>query len=170
MKTHIICLFLLFLGAQIAFAQKRNTLDHDSIVGSPTATLKEVAWIAGHWKGAAMGAYTEEIWTLPAGKAMMGSFRLYNEVATNFYELCTITEENNTLLLRIKHFNDDLKGWEEKDKSTEFKLVKITPNRIYFSGLTFERVGKNTLNIYVVMHQKDGSVQEMEFSYQREKK
>lgn len=161
-------IFLLTISCAPCLFAQNKTLAYDSIKGSPKATLQEIAWIAGHWKGNAMGGSIEEIWTAPAGKAMMGSFRLIEGDNTIFYELCTITEENGTLLLRIKHFSPELKGWEEKDKSIGFKLVKMMPNKAFFNGLTFERISKKELNIYVVIHKKDGTTQEMKFPYKKQ--
>ncbi|MGB6150574.1 MAG: DUF6265 family protein, partial [Pricia sp.] len=37
-----------------------------------------------------------------------------------------------------KHFHGDLRGWEVKDEVQRFKLIKVSDNRIYFEGFTFE--------------------------------
>ena len=55
---------------------------------------------------------------------MMFSFKLVNDNKVVFYELGAITETNGTLLLQLKHFGPDFKGWEEKEESETFKLVK----------------------------------------------
>ena len=86
-----------------------------------------------------------------------------------FYELCTITEENRSLLLRIKHFDKDLKGWEEKNESIEFPLVKIEKNKVYFDGLTFEKLNEDALNIYVIFKYEDKEEVEMKFNYKSAK-
>ena len=132
---------------------------------SPEATLSDVSWISGYWKGEALGGIIEEIWSDPYGNSMMGSFKLVSEGKVSFYELCTISEENNTLILRIKHFSSDLKGWEEKDDSEEFKLVKLDKNKAYFNNLTFELVDENNLDIYVIFKEEGKEETEMKFSY-----
>ena len=81
---------------------------------------------------------------------MMGSFKLVTNENVQFYELCTISEENETLVFRLKHFHNDLKGWEEKDERLEAKLVKIENNKAYFNDFTFEKINKNELVIYAV--------------------
>ncbi len=43
---------------------------------SPEATLEDVSWIAGHWKGEAFGGIAEEIWSPPLGDSMMFVFKL----------------------------------------------------------------------------------------------
>ena len=161
MKNYLAFLFLFF---SIPF-YSQNTLKLDSLKTPFKATINDASWIAGHWEGTAFGGLTEEVWTSPLGGSMMGSFKLvvYDEI--NFYELMTISEENETLLLRIKHFSNDLKGWEEKDESEEFKLVKIESNRVYFDNLTFEKVSPSELNIYVVFKDESGNEEEVKFNY-----
>lgn len=167
MKMKKLLLFLLLIVFFQSNAQ--NTLKLDTIKGSPKAELMEVSWISGNWYGEALGGITEEIWTPPLGGSMMGSFKLVVDGKVQFYELCTITEENGSLLLRIKHFTSDLKGWEEKDNAVEFPLVKLEPNKAYFDQLTFERIGKNELNIYVIFKDEGKEAVEMKFPYKLKK-
>lgn len=152
---------LLFLVTSILISQNTLKLEDNA---SPNANINDVVWIAGHWQGEALGGITEEVWTKPLGKSMMGSFKLVSEGVVQFYELCTITEENNSLLLRIKHFDKELKGWEEKDTSIEFPLVKIEKNKAFFDGLTFEKISEEELNIYVIFNE-EGEEIEMKFNY-----
>jgi len=42
-----------------------------------------------------------------------------------FYELIAIEREGEGLVMRIKHFNAGLKGWEEKDDCAELDLVEF---------------------------------------------
>ncbi len=153
---------LLFIVTTSILSQ--NTLKLEDKI-SPNASINDVAWIAGYWEGEALGGITEEIWTAPLGKSMMGSFKLVVEDTVQFYELCTITEENNSLLLRIKHFDKNLNGWEEKDTSIEFPLVKIEKNKVYFDDLTFEKISENELTIYVVFKEEGKDEVEMKFNY-----
>ena len=83
----------------------------------------------------------------------------------SFYEIETITEENGTLILRLKHFHANLKGWEEKDETVDFPLVKLEANRALFDGLTFEKISDDEMNIYVMIENNDGKAEEMKFAY-----
>ena len=157
---------LLFIVSTTLISQNTLTLEDKD---SPAALINDVAWIAGNWQGEALGGITEEIWTAPLGKSMMGSFKLVVNEIVQFYELCTITEENESLLLRIKHFDKDLKGWEEKDQSIEFPLVKIEKNKVYFDGLTFEKINEDELNIYVIFKDEGKEEVEMKFNYKSAK-
>lgn len=132
----------------------------------PKADLSVVQWLTGHWRGMAFGGTIEEIWAPALGGSMMGAFKLVNEGRVMFYEIETITEEDETLVFRLKHFHSDLKGWEEKNETTEFKLVKVEQNKIYFNGLTLEKINDNEINIYVAIEDK-GITTEEKFSYKR---
>lgn len=147
----------------IVFAQ--NTLSLDSTQSSPNASIHDVAWIAGHWQGEAFGGVVEEIWSPPLGGSMMCVFKLVVDNEVRFYEIVTISEENETLILRLKHFHADLKGWEEKDETVDFPLVKIGTNRAYFDGFTFEKISDHQMNIYVMIGGGNGKAQEMKFPY-----
>jgi hypothetical protein len=150
------------------FAQQQfaNTLTFNEKEGSPKATIEEASWIAGYWRGSAMGGEAEEIWSEPNGGTMMCTFKFVQNGEIIFYELETISEKDQSLLLQIKHFNADLTGWEEKDESVDFRLVKITQDKIFFDGLTFERIGENEMNVYVVIEEK-GSSEEVKFNYKK---
>lgn len=133
---------------------------------SPVANLDAVKWLSGHWRGQAFGGLIEEVWSPALGGSMMGAFKLVVDNNVQFYEIETISEENQTLIFRLKHFNKDLKGWEEKDQTKDFKLVKVTENKVYFNGLTLEKVSENEINIYVAIEDA-GITKEEKFTYTR---
>lgn len=130
--------------------------------------LENIAWISGNWKGEAFGGKTEENWSKPSGGSMMATFKLINNGKVAFYEIEIIREVENTLILQLKHFNHDLKGWETKDETVDFPLKEITSNKVVFNGMTFEKVNANEMNVYVDMHQKDGSVETIKFNYTKD--
>jgi hypothetical protein len=134
---------------------------------SPPATLADMAWLAGHWTGEALGGQSEEIWSEPAGGAMMGMYRLVRDGKPVFYELLTIVEEKGSLMLRLKHFNPDLTGWEEKLKTIDFPLVAKSDGAVHFDGMSFHPKGNDALTVYLAIHQKDGTMREEAFAYKR---
>ena len=172
-RITIISLFLLFtIGYPICGnAQPNNTLPQKSVannkelVGAVVASISDVAWIKGHWKGEAFGGQAEEIWSGPAGGAMMGMFRLINGEEISFYELMVIREHNQSLILQLKHFHNDMKGWEEKNETVDFPLLKIEENKIWFDGLTFEKVDKNKMIVNVVIDEDHS--EGIDFNYSR---
>lgn len=168
-QKHIIFIMILLVFACQIRPQEQfvHTFKYDSSIGSPKATLKSIDWIKGYWKGEAFGGFTEELWSPPIAGSMMCAFKLVVNGKVNFYELVTKTEEKETLQLRLKHFDPKLKGWEEKDKTIDFPLVKVSENRVCFDEFTFERIGPNEMNIYVVIRQKNAKLDEVKFHFIR---
>ena len=160
----VLCWFCVLSISQV---NAQNTLALEDGEKSPEASIQQVAWLEGHWKADALGGIAEEYWSAPAGNAMMGMFRLLRDDRTIFYEIFTITEEAGSLLLRIKHFHPDLKGWEEKDDTVDFPLVKITEDGAWFDGLTMLKKDEDNLMVYVRSESRDGTVSELMFPYQR---
>lgn len=161
----IIALFILGLSPNIASAQSHiKSLGEGT--SSPAATVEQVAWVAGHWKGEAFGGDTEEIWSKPTAGSMMGSFKLSEEETVVFYELCLFREVEETLLFQLKHFGADLKGWEAQDETVDFPLVEMTKDAAYFDGITFERISKDEMHVYVRI-EDEGKVEDVQFVYHR---
>lgn len=135
---------------------------------SPKATLDDVSWIAGHWKGEAFGGIAEEIWSPPLGDSMMFVFKLASEGKVQFYEVGHIQQIDDTLILQLKHFHGSLKGWEGKDETVDFKLVKLEDNKAYFDDFTIEKISENEINMFVVVENENGSSEEVKFNYKKQ--
>lgn len=177
MKTYFIrwALGALLLGVALpGVAQTQNTpntmkLDADAgaAAKSPAATLKDVAWLSGRWTGEGLGGQVEEVWTPAVQGQMMGMFRLVKDGKIVFYEFLTLAEHEGSIEMRIKHFNSNMTGWEEKDKHVTFRLVKVEGDRVYFSGFTVERKGDDGWNGYLAMRSKEGPSREEKFVFKR---
>ena len=152
--------------AQATNAQTPNTVTAPEGPG-PQATLDDMRWLVGHWKGTGLGGVSEEMWSEPAGGAMMGMYRLITKDAVTFYEFLTLVEEQGSLALKLKHFNADLTGWEEKDHFVTFRLAKLTATEAWFGGLTFRRFGDDRLEIFLALRGRDGGVREEKFVMER---
>ncbi len=141
----------------------------------PIAKIRDVKWIAGDWYGSGMGGEFEESWNPPFAGSMMGMFKFApngkegKQSSVLFYELLTIVEKDESLLLRLKHFDKDLNGWEEKDKSIEFPLIKLSETEAAFDGLVFRKVDDSTMHIVVTMEQS-GTTSDVKFVCKRRSK
>ena len=129
--------------------------------------LSNISWISGTWHGEAFGGQIEEIWSEPSGGSMMASFKLIVDGKVQFYEIEIIREIENSLILQLKHFKNDLKGWETKGETVDFPLKYITKDKVVFEGMTFEKISKNEMNVLVDMKDKDGNITVETFSYKR---
>ena len=122
-------------------ASANETRSMPQVAASPKATIADAAWVAGRWLGEGFDAVVEEVMSPPAGNAMIGHFRIVGKAGPSMYELVQIREEGGSLVYRVKHFNPDLTGWEEKDKTVDFPLVAVEREALYFDGLTIKRTG-----------------------------
>ena len=159
-----ILVLLTLFGFSLGNAQNTRQLKEGQ--QSPKATLDDVQWITGHWRGEALGGIAEEIWSPPMGESMMFSFRLVNKDKVSFYEIGHIIQVDSTLLMQLKHFNGDLKGWETKDETVDFKLVMLEKDKVFFEGLTMEKVNQNEMRVYVLIEESENP-QELIFNYKR---
>ncbi len=121
----------------------------------------------GRWVGEGFGAVVEEVMSPPAGNAMIGHFRMVGKDGPSFYEMVQIREENGSLVYRVKHFHPDLKGWEERDNTVDFRLVAAEREALYFDGLTIKRTGPDEVTHWVRIKAKDGTVDEAKLVYRR---
>lgn len=161
---HVLLIFALLLASP-ALAQNVRTAAPGA--APPKAAIEDIAWIAGHWEGEGLGGQSIETISPPVGGQMSGHFQQLDKGKLQFYELYQFVPVGGSLLMRIKHFGPDLKGWEEKDVSEEFPLVAIEKDAVYFDGLTMRRVGADGMETTVRIGEKDGSTRDAVFRFKR---
>lgn len=134
----------------------------------PAAKITDVAWLAGAWAGEGLGGSVDAAWSAPGGNAMTGYFRLIRNGKPAFYQILTILESEGSLELRLKHMNADMTAWEEKNAYVSFKLAKIEPGAVYFSGLTFMRPNADRIDGFIAMRDRAaGTLRQEQFTYRR---
>ncbi len=139
----------------------------------PSARIADVAWLAGAWSGSGIeGAPAHEAWLPPTGDTMVGLFvQEQGAGGLMFTEHMYISEVDGSLALRLKHFNPDLTGWEEKDEMVTFRLVTLEPCAAYFSALTYRCAnGENTddgIVVAVRLLDDGGETGELVFNFAR---
>ncbi|MEO1261798.1 MAG: DUF6265 family protein [Bacteroidota bacterium] len=160
----IIFSFPVFLFSQIKLTE--NTLRLDTVQSRIEYTIDEMSWYADRWEGVGFGAKVEENFGPPMGETMIGTFRMIKDGKPVFYEMLLIEPDGNSLAYKVKHFNADFSGWEEKEDFVSFPLIKIEKNRYYFDGLTMVHEG-DVLTHYLAMKEKDGTFNEVTLNYRR---
>jgi hypothetical protein len=163
----------LALLAAPAVAQQRLT-EHTLRLApgdtSPPATIADAAFLVGHWTGDGLGGTFEEVWTAPKKGVMVGMYRGLKDDAPVFQELLVIREEAGSLMIRLKHFNPDMTGWEEKAQVVTMPFVGKRDGIVHFDGMAFQVTGPDTITCYLAIeNKKEGSVREATFSYRRVK-
>ena len=92
-------------------------------------SLEDFSWLVGVWVGEDGDHIFEEHWSPLRGSSMMGMFRLIQEGQPRFFEFMTLGIEGNECMLRIKHFDPRLIGWEDRDLSVVYSLEESIPGR-----------------------------------------
>lgn len=119
----------------------------DKALSEEKFDISNYAWLAGHWTGDGFGGTSDEVWSLPAGGAMMGVYRNIQDGKVVFYEFITLDETG----MKLKHFNPDMKAWEEKEDFVHFELIEATADKLTFKGLTMERKSDTEMDISLKM-------------------
>jgi hypothetical protein len=131
-----------------------------------SGSIDDVAWLAGHWTGTGLGGTCEETWAPPHDGVMLGTFRLAKEGKPVFDEFMVFGVVDGRLTLRLKHFNPDMKGWEEPEKFVEFRHVRTTETTVEFEGLRFVKEPDGGLTIALRLR-REGVVSEELFRMKR---
>lgn len=118
------------------------------------AVIEDAAWLAGRWVGEGFGGQMEETWAPPVGGQMVGHFRHWRDGQPRFYEIMLMDVVDGGVRMRVKHFNPDFTGWEERGEWVTFEPVSAAPDALTFNGLTIRREGAD--RIVMTMHIRRG--------------
>jgi len=160
MKTLISFVLFSFLSLPL-FSQIKH-LDENQIPG--TGNIQDLEWLVGYWTGSGLGGECEETWMPPVDGNMIGTFRFWSEGKLIFTEFMNIVQEEDTFYLKLKHFNPDLSGWEEKEEWTIFRLVEIGDNTIWFHGFTMQRIGSEMILTLEITENGKTTLEEFKYS------
>lgn len=127
---------------------------------APAASIDAAAWLAGRWVGEGFGGQMEEAWAPPVGGQMVGHFRYWREGQPQFYEFMMMDVIEGGVRMRVKHFNPDMIGWEEKDGWHTFEPVSVGPDALLFNGFEIRRDGPD--RVVMTLRLRRGDVVEEE--------
>ena len=102
---------------------------------------------------------------------MLGTFRVVQSGKPVFYEFWVVEIDNDRAVLKLKHFNAGLAGWEDKDSSTKMPVVSSSKDDLVFAepdgsvSLHYHRAGA-TLTC-IVHHVKNGKADDETFTLVR---
>ncbi len=121
-------------------------------------SFDDFGWLVGFWEGEAFGGNFEEVWLPASGGSMCGTFKLMTNNNVNFYEIFTITIDSTGPVLRLKHFNADFTGWEEKDEIVTFPFISASDGELHFDGLIYRKRSEKTMQIILKIKNSDGKI------------
>jgi Domain of unknown function (DUF6265) len=123
---------------------------------SPAATIDDIRWMVGDWKGGLDGGMQEYTAFPPVDRHVPGFGRGWGQDGSIwYYEINDFIEVNGSIEFRVKHFSSELKGWEGKDEFVRHRLIEKTEGALYFDGLTVVREGSEHYTVYVRINEGD---------------
>jgi hypothetical protein len=138
---------------------------------NPGGPLSPLAFLSGRWTSTKQNEFQEESWSPVSSDSMVGTFRVVQDGKAVFYEFWAVEVEQNHAVLKLKHFNAGLSGWEDKNVSIQMPVVSSSDKDVVFAepdgsvSLHYHRAGE-TLTC-IVHHVKDGKSSDDTFTLQR---
>jgi len=160
---------LRFLRRAVAvFSLILASLGPPVVAADEAPEIADFTFLAGFWKGTGFGGVSEEMWMPGADGSMFGIFKQSSAAGITFTEFMEITRVGEEFVLRLKHFNPDFTGWEEKTDYVTFRLQSVSPNKGVFNGLSYTLVAGNTLRIELRLRGSDGEISTEVFELTRQ--
>lgn len=105
-----------------------------SALAGPPAKIADIAWMTGNWAGALGPNQLEENWIAGEGGSIAAMVRMTGNGATSMFEVITIEEVDNSLVLHIQQWNP---GFEPRTAAAqEMELAEIGEGRVHFVAVT----------------------------------
>lgn len=146
-----------------------------AIGSQQNSSLQALSFMQGVWVGKSKtSAFVEEYWSNPEGDSMIGHCRFQKNGITTFYELMAIVKSPKGIVLRMRHFNDQFKGWAESEESGDCYLRTCRNQQAVFDNkneknrviVTYKKVGPDTMHVEVESTQ-NGKTSKYPFEYKR---
>ncbi len=127
---------------------------------TPRIALADLSWLEGCWEGTAFGQAASECWMRTPNGRLTGMFQLLDGDRQRFSEIFVLDFFEDGPALRLKHFNPDLSGWEEKNDFIVFRLRETGTGFARFDGLDY-RLDENG-ELLIALSMKRGEERHIE--------
>ena len=123
--------------------------------GKSNASIADLAWIVGRWKTEGASEF-EEHWMPASNHLMLGMCRLIKENQVKMLEVCTIEQESDSIIFRMRHFTRTLNPWEEEPLTLRLTrwneceaVFENVDNASRLDQLIYRKTGKNAMTVHV---------------------
>lgn len=129
------CAALAMVALSFGAWQENSAVNPQEIPAATEAKagVKDFAWLEGTWTRTDETSVLEEVWNAPLADSVSGTFRWVRDGKTWMYELMTIEEEAEGVVLRLRHFERNLKPWEAGEALT-YPLKSVQENEAVFEN------------------------------------
>ena len=97
-----------------------------------TPSLDDLAFLEGHWRGGEDFVF-EETWLAAEGGVMTAMARGVSSGELAVLEYIVVTQEEDAVIMRFKHYNADFTTWEEGGPVT-LSLTSASKNDVTFTA------------------------------------
>jgi hypothetical protein len=164
-------------GAQSGFASGSASSSDPATVPVKKFTLADFAWLPGRWQGQWGPRNVEQEWTPAKAGMMVGVYRVIESDKTLVVEIIALTESDDGIEYRIRHFTPSLVPWEKSGGSTVLNLVSMDTKRIVFENpidgqpkhAIFDRVDEDTFVSRSEIVPLEGDTQVVSITFHRQK-
>lgn len=103
-------------------------------LAGPPATIDQLSWMTGNWAGPIGPNQLEENWIGGEGGSIAAMVRITGSGSTNMFEVITIEEVDNSLVLHIQQFDP---GFAPRTPTAQkMELAEITENSVHFVAVS----------------------------------
>lgn len=99
------------------------------------ATLEDLDFMTGRWQRSNADGVAEEWWMEPRGNTKVAAFRWAQGDQLITVELMIISQEEDGIYLRFKHYGAQYDPWE-KDEPNTYRLERAGGNEAVFVQIT----------------------------------
>ena len=104
-----------------------------ALAQGPSATISDLAWMTGHYKGNTGNGTLEENWAEPDGGSIASLVRSTGDGATTMIELIVVEEDGDSLTLRLKQWDPGMDPRAEGFQVME--LIEIGDKKVVFRNI-----------------------------------
>jgi hypothetical protein len=99
------------------------------------ASLDDLDFMTGRWQRSNADGIAEEWWMEPRGNTKVAAFRWAKGDQLITVELVIISQEEDGIFLRFKHYGAQFDPWE-KDEANTYRLERLEDNAVYFDQVS----------------------------------
>jgi hypothetical protein len=99
------------------------------------ASLEDLDFMTGRWQRSNADGVAEEWWMEPRGNTKVAAFRWAQDDRLLTIELVIISQEDDGIYLRFKHYGAQYDPWEKNEPNT-YRLVRAGGNAAFFTQVS----------------------------------
>jgi len=145
---------------------------YDTKKAPAKAQLNQLAWMEGTWITKMDHIYGQHVILEEQDSQLPSFFRSVHNGKIYFYEITQFVQVGESVSYNVKHFSQDLKGWEKQDESVDRPLVHYEEGIWCFDGISFKKTSEDSFTVYFLIQEgeRKGEIREIFFTREKDLK